>query len=55
MKKYVELYRTIKERIINGEYKAGSKLPSKRVMTDKTGYSVITVEKHTVCLLKRGT
>ena len=54
MKKYVALYRTIKERIINGEYKAGSKLPSKRVMTDKTGYSVITVEKAYSMLIEEG-
>ncbi len=43
-KKYVSLYNNVKEKIISGEYKAGEKLPSKRVMADKTGYSSITVE-----------
>lgn len=43
MKKYFELYQTIKNKIISGEYK--TKLPSKRVMADMTGYSLITVEK----------
>ncbi len=42
--KYLNLYQTIKEKIIRGEYPAGSKLPSKRVMADRMGYSVMTVE-----------
>lgn len=42
--KYFTLYQTIKERILRGEYPAGSKLPSKRVMADRMGYSVMTVE-----------
>lgn len=44
-KKYLQLYKSIKEKIINGEYKAGEKLPSKRIMADKSGCSIITVEK----------
>ncbi len=43
-KKYLRLYQTIKEKIIKGEYPAGSKLPSKRTMADRTGCSVMTVE-----------
>ncbi len=43
-KKYFKLYNEIKNQILNGDYQAGSKLPSKRVMADKTGYSIITVE-----------
>ncbi len=43
-KKYLILYRNVKEKILCGEYKPGEKLPSKRVMADKSGYSVITVE-----------
>ena len=43
-KKYYALYKMIKERIISGEYKAGEKLPSKRIMADKTSFSTITVE-----------
>lgn len=44
MKKYYSLYEKLKRDIISGEYKAGEKLPSKRVMADITGYSQITVE-----------
>ena len=44
MKKYYSLYEKLKKDIISGEYKAGQKLPSKRVMVDMTGYSQITVE-----------
>ncbi len=43
-KKYFLLYRTIKTRITSGEYKAGEKLPSKRIMADMNGCSTITVE-----------
>lgn len=42
-KKYYELYKEIKSLILSGEYEAGDKLPSKRTMADKTGYSEITV------------
>ncbi len=43
-KKYLRLYQTIKEKIVRGEYSAGIKLPSKRVMADRMGCSVMTVE-----------
>lgn len=43
-KKYYGLYMKIKNRILAGEYAAGEKLPSKRVMADMTGYSLITVQ-----------
>ncbi|MBE6546759.1 MAG: PLP-dependent aminotransferase family protein [Ruminococcaceae bacterium] len=42
-KKYDMLYRELKEQILSGEYRAGEKLPSKRVMADRTGYSTVTV------------
>ncbi len=42
-KKYLSLYREIKEQILAGELSPGEKLPSKRVMADRTGYSPITV------------
>lgn len=45
MKKYYNLYLDIKNKILSGEYKADEKLPSKRVMADKSGYSIITVER----------
>ena len=43
MKKYYALYEKIKNLILSGEYKAGQKLPSKRVMADMSGCSQITV------------
>jgi len=43
-KKYLSLYKHIKNKILSGDYQAGEKLPSKRVMADKFGCSVITVE-----------
>lgn len=44
-KKYYSLYSQIKEKILSGEYSAGDKLPSKRVLADMSGYSPITVER----------
>lgn len=44
MKKYFEIYKDIKNKILTEEYKADEKLPSKRVTADKNGCSVITVE-----------
>ena len=43
-KKYLSLYVKIKNQILSGEFKAGEKLPSKRVLADINGVSVITVE-----------
>ncbi|MBE6608750.1 MAG: PLP-dependent aminotransferase family protein [Ruminococcaceae bacterium] len=43
-KKYYTLYKTIKSKILSGEYKQGEKLPSKRVMADLSSVSTITVE-----------
>lgn len=53
-KKYLTLYRDIKDRILCGGYKAGEKLPSKRITADKTGYSIITVEKAYNMLIDEG-
>ena len=44
-KKYYNLYKDVKNKILTGEFAAGTKLPSKRIMADKTGYSLITVER----------
>ncbi len=43
MKKYLSIYNTVKSEIESGIYKVGQKLPSKRVMADMTGVSMITV------------
>lgn len=53
-KKYIELYKSIKDRINHGEYKSGTKLPSKRVMASITGYSLITVENAYKMLIDEG-
>ena len=44
-KKYYSLYTKIKKDIVSGEYLPGQKLPSKRNIADKLGYSLITVER----------
>lgn len=41
---YLQIYRQIKEDIVKGTLKFGSKLPSKRLLSEETGTSVITVE-----------
>ena len=43
-KKYLTIYKSIKEQILCNEYRADEKIPSKRVTADKYGCSVITVE-----------
>lgn len=43
MKKYYQLYNELKNRILRGEYP--QKLPSKRVMADQSGCSLITVQR----------
>ncbi|MBQ8321032.1 MAG: PLP-dependent aminotransferase family protein [Clostridia bacterium] len=53
-KKYVKLYKEIKEKILSGEYPGGKKLPSKRVMADLHGVSVITVEAAYDVLIDEG-
>ncbi len=47
---YLQLYRFIREDIVNGVYPYGTKLPSKRLMASEHGISTITVE-HTYALL----
>ena len=54
MKKYLSVYQETKSKILSGEFKAGEKLLSKRVMADKTGTSVITVEKAYSMLCEEG-
>ena len=52
--KYYQLYKLIKNKIISGQYPADTKLLSKRVMADKFGCSIITVEKAYGMLLDEG-
>ena len=48
---YLKIYTKLRDHIINGYYKNGEKLPSKRMMADETDTSVITVE-HAYALLE---
>ena len=41
---YLQLYRQLREDIVNGVYRLGDKLPSKRVTAGETGVSTVTVE-----------
>lgn len=52
--KYLSLYHDLKNKIIEGEYKPNEKLPSKRVMSDISGCSLITVERAYSMLLEEG-
>ncbi len=54
MKKYFEVYRAVRDRILTREYAAGEKLPSKRVMADQYGCSVVTVEAAYAMLMDEG-
>ncbi len=54
MKKYFDIYRDMKHKILTGEYAAGEKLPSKRVTADQYGCSVITVETAYEMLMDEG-
>lgn len=51
MKKYLEIYQKLKTDMISGAIKHGAKLPSKRILADNFGVSVITVE-HAIGLLE---
>ena len=41
---YLQIYKQIKEDIINGVYLFNTKLPSKRLLADETKTSIITIE-----------
>ena len=49
-KAYLQLYEQIKTDIVNGVYAFNTKLPSKRILSEETGVSLVTVE-HTYSLL----
>lgn len=53
-KKYYSLYLEIKNKILSQNYKSGEKLPSKRVMADKFGCSIVTVERAYAMLEEEG-
>lgn len=53
-KRYIQIYEDVKNDIIAGIYPIGSKLPSKRVMAEDCGVSLITVEHAYELLLEEG-
>ena len=53
-KKYYSIYLDVKNKILQGNFKAGEKLPSKRVMADKMGCSIVTVESAYAMLEEEG-
>ncbi len=54
MKKYISLYLKLKEEIQSGAYKPNSRLPSKRTLSDLTGFSLTTVENAYLLLEDEG-
>ena len=53
-KKYYSIYLDVKSKILQGNFKAGEKLPSKRVMADKMGCSIVTVQSAYAMLEEEG-
>lgn len=51
---YIYLYKCLKRDILNGDLRAGDKLPSKRTFAKNLGISVITVENTYECLMAEG-
>ena len=51
---YIQLYKLIREDIISGQYPFGSKLPSKRLLAEESGVSVITAEHAYTLLSEEG-
>ena len=53
-KAYLQIYEQIKRDIVNGVYKYNAKLPSKRLLSEDIGVSVITVEHAYSLLFEEG-
>ncbi|MBR3715824.1 MAG: PLP-dependent aminotransferase family protein [Clostridia bacterium] len=53
-KKYYSLYLDLRKKILSGEFASGEKLPSKRVMADIRGISLVTVEHAYTMLEEEG-
>ena len=51
---YIQLYRQMKNDIVKGNYRYGARLPSKRLISEETGVSVITVEHAYAILCDEG-
>ena len=53
-RKYYVLYSKLKEKLRSGEYRQGERMPSKRVLADRYGCSLITVERAYEMLAEEG-
>ena len=53
-RKYLDLYEQMKNDIVEGIYKRNEKLPSKRIVSEESGLSIITVEHAYELLLEEG-
>jgi len=51
---YLQLYKQLREDIVQNVYPFGSKLPSKRLLTEETGVSIITIEHAYALLCEEG-
>ena len=51
---YLQLYRLLRDDIVNGVYAYHAKLPSKRALAEETGVSTITVEHAYALLCEEG-
>ncbi len=51
---YLQLYRQLRDDIVQNAYPFGSKLPSKRLLADETGVSIITAEHAYALLCEEG-
>lgn len=51
---YLQLYNQIKKDIVSGAYSFNSKLPSKRILSEEIGVSVITIEHAYDLLIQEG-
>ena len=51
---YLQLYKQLREDITSGSYSYGSKMPSKRLLAEEVGVSVITVEHAYNLLIEEG-
>jgi len=54
MKKYMSIYEKIRKDVEDGAYSFGQKIPSKRVMAEESGASLITVEHAYEILISEG-
>ncbi len=51
---YLQLYRQLRDDIVQSVYPFGTKLPSKRLLADETGVSIITIEHAYALLCEEG-